>query len=412
MMKTVQQVLTECEARFDGIEARIGAFVPETRRWERLEREAAVLVQAYPDPEKRPPLYGLPVGVKDIFHVDGIPTRAGSRVPPEILAGEQADIVTRLKAAGALIIGKTVTTEFAYFAPGPTRNPANVDHTPGGSSSGSASAVAAGLVPIALGTQTIGSINRPAAYCGCIGYKPSYERISRTGVIPLSDSFDHVGFFADSLPTLSRVADAVVPDWKPKSVDRLPVLAVPMGAYLAHVEPAGMTQFEADIARLEAAGFTVKRIEALSDFERIAADHRRLMAADAAQAHTENGWLQHRDSYHWKTLELIDRGLAVSLDELPALKASRGRVRGQLLSLLRENDADGWIAPAAPSVAPKGLLSTGDPIINLPWTHAGLPIINVPTEREKLSQLPFSVQLIGEEDEMVMAWAETLIKRL
>jgi len=208
--------LDQLEARFGARESSVLAFVPEEARFERLRREARILLDRYPQPESRPPLFGVCVGVKDIFHVDGFITRAGSRLPPEILQGAEAESVTQLKAAGALIVGKTVTTEFAYFAPGPTRNPHNAEHTPGGSSSGSAAAVAAGLCSIALGTQTIGSTGRPASFCGVAGYKPSRERISRAGVIPLSPSLDHVGVFAANAADVTQVARLLCRDWRPR----------------------------------------------------------------------------------------------------------------------------------------------------------------------------------------------------
>ena len=172
--------LTEIEARVAAREPAVLALMAEPARWERLRAAAAELQARYPDPARRPPLYGVLVGVKDIFHVAGLPTTGGSRLPPQVLAGPEAESVARLTAAGALILGKTVSTEFAYFGPGPTRNPrspAGTPHTPGGSSSGSAAAVAAGLVPLALGTQTIGSIVRPASFCGVVGFKPTYERV-------------------------------------------------------------------------------------------------------------------------------------------------------------------------------------------------------------------------------------------
>ena len=161
----------QLEVNFDARESDLRAFLPEEHRFSRLRDEYRALEKRYPDPEARPPLFGLPVGVKDIFHADGFETHAGSKLPADRLAGEQASSVTLLKDAGALVLGKTVTTEFAYFAPGPTRNPYNTDHTPGGSSSGSAAGVAAGLAPIAFGTQTVGSINRPAAFCGVVGFQ-------------------------------------------------------------------------------------------------------------------------------------------------------------------------------------------------------------------------------------------------
>ena len=205
--------LGDLEARFEKREPDVLAYVPEDRRFERLQREARALLVEYPEAAKRPKLFGVPVGVKDIFHVDGFVTRAGSEVPVALLQGTEAESVRRLKEAGALIMGKTVTTEFAYFAPGPTRNPHNPAHTPGGSSSGSAAAVGAGLCPLALGTQTIGSITRPAAFSGVVGYKPTYDRISRAGVVPLSPSVDHIGVFGRDVNWVASAAAVLVEAW-------------------------------------------------------------------------------------------------------------------------------------------------------------------------------------------------------
>src|SRR5829696_7702500 len=198
---TLPEYLSQVEAQFTGREPAILALLPEENRFARLKTEADTLALGYPDLVNRPPLFGAFVGVKDIFHVEGFTTQAGSALPSELFQGEEAESVTRLKDAGALIFGKTVTTEFAYFSAGPTRNPHNVAHTPGGSSSGSAAAVAAGFCQLALGTQTIGSIIRPASFCGVVGLKPTYERISRAGVIPLSPSLDHIGFFTPDIET-------------------------------------------------------------------------------------------------------------------------------------------------------------------------------------------------------------------
>ncbi|MEP7357446.1 MAG: amidase, partial [Anaerolineales bacterium] len=180
--------LAVLEARFADVEPSIHAFMPGIERFARLRGEAEALEKRWPAPAGRPPLFGVAVGVKDIMRVDGLPTTAGSQLPPEEFEGPESACVSLLRAAGALMVGKTVSTEFAYFGPGPTRNPRNIDHTPGGSSSGSAAAVAAGLAPLTLGTQTVGSLIRPAAFCGVVGYKPSYDRISKKDVIPLSPS--------------------------------------------------------------------------------------------------------------------------------------------------------------------------------------------------------------------------------
>ncbi|MBT3755848.1 MAG: amidase, partial [Candidatus Cloacimonetes bacterium] len=192
---TPEKLIDDLCDKLEKWDKRIKAFLSETNRRERLHQELKELYHNFPYPNKRPILFGIPIGVKDIFHVNGFETKAGSDLPSEILQGEESVAVSKLKQAGALIMGKTVTTEFAYFHPGATCNPHNFAHTPGGSSSGSAAAVAAGFCPLALGTQTIGSISRPASFCGVIGFKPSIGRISTAGVIPFSKSADHIGFF-------------------------------------------------------------------------------------------------------------------------------------------------------------------------------------------------------------------------
>lgn len=167
--------------RIEQVEPEIEALLPEADRRGRVLAEFERLAIKYPDPAEWPDLFAIPVAVKDLFGVEGFPTVAGSLLPVDVLPAEEAEVVHCLKDAGAIVIGKSVTTEFAYFAPGPTRNPWNTDHTPGGSSSGSAAAVSAGYAPIALGTQTIGSIHRPASYCGIVGFKPSHGRVPSTG---------------------------------------------------------------------------------------------------------------------------------------------------------------------------------------------------------------------------------------
>src|SRR6266566_7607570 len=195
--------------RIDEFDTLVQAFMPEADQRVRLKTEAIALQARFPDPATRPPLYSIPVGVKDVFPVDDFPTQAGSHLPPEIFVAPEAACVTMLRAAGALILGKTVTTEFAYFEPGPTRNPHHLDHTPGGSSSGSAAAVAAGMCPLALGTQTIGSTIRPAAFCGIVGFKPTFGRIPRAGLILCSDSVDTVGFFTQNNAGIALAASVL-----------------------------------------------------------------------------------------------------------------------------------------------------------------------------------------------------------
>jgi Asp-tRNA(Asn)/Glu-tRNA(Gln) amidotransferase A subunit family amidase len=355
------------------------------------------------------------VGVKDIFHVDGFVTRAGSEVPAELLQGTEAESVRRLKAAGALIMGKTVTTEFAYFAPGPTRNPHNLAHTPGGSSSGSAAAVAVGLCPLALGTQTVGSVTRPAAFCGVVGYKPSYERISRAGVIPLSPSVDHIGVFARAVAEAALAAAALVKRWNTAAAASQPTrarLGVPAGDYLQHSSAKGRAHFRATCDRLAAAGFEIRSVVAMPDFDAIYARHNLLVAAETAQVHAQ--WFaQYGESYQPKTADLIQRGQTVSRADLAAALDGREQLRAELTELMEANQIDVWISPSAPGVAPQGLDSTGDPVMNLPWTHSGLPTIGLPSG-VAAGGLPFGLQLAVRfgADEMLFAWAAEIEKAL
>lgn len=250
--------------RIDEADRGIHAFVPEPGRAARLVAEARAL----------PPggaLHGVPVGIKDIIHVDGLPTRAGSVLPPGVLAGPQATLVTRLRAAGALIAGKTVTAEFAVTAPGPTRNPRNPAHTPGGSSSGSAAAVAAGMVPLAVGTQTVGSVIRPAAYCGVVGFKPTFGRIPVDGVIANAPSFDTVGVFAPDVAGAARCAAVVCDGWRPVRSDaghrRPPVLGIPVGPYLERAGAEALAAFKTQVERLGSAGFEVREVPVMAGFD-------------------------------------------------------------------------------------------------------------------------------------------------
>lgn len=397
--------------RLDAFEPTLRAFVPETGRAERMRREAAALTD-----RAGLPLFGVPVGVKDIFHVDGLPTHAGSRIPPARLCGPQADAVTRLRAAGALVAGKTATTEFAFFAPGPTRNPRNPAHTPGGSSSGSAAAVGAGLVPLALGTQTIGSISRPAAYCGVVGFKPTWGRVPTAGVIPLSPFLDHVGTFSASAADAALAASILCHDWLaggPSGALPSPVLGVPDGPYLERASGAGLASFEATCARLAGSGWEVRRVALFPDFAAIEERHWTVMAAEAARVH--RAWYPElAELYHPRTRELLERGRTVADDELSAARGGRRQLRVDLATAAERHGIDLWISPAAPGPAPEGLASTGDPILNLPWTQAGVPTVALPSDRDPASGLPLGLQVAGRpgEDERLLAWAGQLEEAL
>ena len=396
--------LDRLESLFRDREPSLQSFLPEEGRFERLHREADAL--------PRGPLYGVPIGVKDIFHVDGLPTRAGSRLSPEELRGPEAASVTRLKQAGALVLGKTVSTEFAYFAPGPTRNPHHPERTPGGSSSGSAAAVAAGLCPLALGTQTIGSIVRPAAFCGVVGFKPSYGRISAEGVIPLAPSLDHVGFFTPDVETAVLAARVLIEDGAAPAVRRRPVLGIPEGPYLSRPSEEGQVHFHATCERLKSAGFEIWSMPVMPDFEEIEARHRRLVAAEAAQVHQE--WFRRfRSLYAPQTADLIKWGQTVSAAEMERDRAGRGKLREELTASMDAHAIDLWLSPPALGPAPRGLASTGDPIMNLPWTHAGMPTLGLPAG-VNAEGLPMGLQVASRfgADEDLLAWGAEIERAL
>ena len=402
-----EEYLEHLEAVFAEREPEVHAFVPEVGRFERLRREAALLRQRYPEPASRPQLFGIPVGIKDIFHVEGFITQAGSQVPADVLQGKEAVSVTRLREAGALILGKTVTTEFAYFGPGPTRNPHNLEHTPGGSSSGSAAAVAAGLAPFTLGTQTIGSINRPAAYCGVVGFKPSYGRVPTTGIIPLSASLDHVGMFTNTVAGAELVASVLIPEWHLVIDKHRPVLGVPDGPYLENCTPEGLVQFWATVDKLEHAGYNIKVVPAMPDFEAIAARHALIVDGEIAQHHAQ--WYgQFAALYQEKTREHIERGRTITVGLLADALQGRFKLRAELSYLMDEYGLDLWLSPSAPGPAPLGLESTGNPIMNLPWTHAGLPTLTLPSGFHE--ELPLGLQLCGRwyTDEALLEWSEEI----
>lgn len=411
----LEEAISRLEERFEQIEPDVQAFLPEPGRFERLRREVAALAERYPQPGARPPLYGALVGVKDIFRVDGFPTRAGSQGPPEALAGPEAEVVTRMRAAGALVVGKTVTTEFAYFAPGPTHNPHHLGHTPGGSSSGSAAGVAAGLCDVALGTQTIGSVIRPAAFCGVVGFKPSYGRVPAGGVIPLSPSLDHVGLFAGSADDVTLAASVACNSWSVQARTGAPTLGVPEGPYLSHAEPEAMTHYRAVLDGLAASGALLVPLAVFDDFEAVRARHDLILAAEAAQVHA--AWFDaFADFYHPRTRELIERGRQVSGEALLKARQGMSRLREELSALMASYGLDAWVAPSAPGPAPKGLDSTGDPVMNLPWTQAGMPAFGLPSGWSA-GGLPFGLQVVGrwdwdEELAAVAAWIESRLDGL
>jgi Asp-tRNA(Asn)/Glu-tRNA(Gln) amidotransferase A subunit family amidase len=398
--------IDDAEARFEALEPSIHAFLPEDGRFHRLRREARALCDRYPGRAERPPLFGVLAGVKDLFHVDGLPTRAGSRLPPTVLQGTEAESVLRLKAAGALVVGKTVTTEFAHFTPGPTRNPRNPAHTPGGSSSGSAAAVAAGFCDLALGSQTIGSIIRPAAFCGVVGLKPTYGRISAGGVIPLAPSLDHVGCLASDVEMAMRAARVLYTTWTDAPPSPRPVFGIPEGPYLERLPADTAEWFGGVCSVLSGAGYVLRRVPVMADYREVCERQQIILAAEAARVH--QSWFdEHEALYGSKVAELIRRGRSVTGEQLERALAGQVAFRRALQELMTEVAIDAWICPSTTGPAPEGLESTGDPVMNLPWTQAGLPVVGLPAGTHRTG-LPMGLQVVGrwQNDESLLLHCE------
>ncbi|MFJ2741420.1 amidase [Streptomyces sp. NPDC087440] len=376
---------------------------------ELAERDAEIRAfVTYADPPSQAaagPLSGVAVGVKDIVRVDGMPTGGGSALPPEALAGPQATVVSRLLAAGAYVAGKTVTAEFAILAPGPTRNPHNLAHTPGGSSSGSAAAVAAGLVPLAVGTQTVGSMIRPAAYCGVVGFKPTFGRIPVDGVIPNAPSFDTLGLYAADVAAVAVAAGVVCDGWtEPESLTP-PVLGVPDGPYLEQASAEARDAFEGQVRGLRAAGYEVRRVSVMADFEEVRRQLFTMNRYEAVRSHAP--WFEeYGHLYREETLAVLREGSGISDAAYEAARADRERFRERIAGAAREAGVDVWVTPAAPGPAPASLATTGSSVMSLPWSHAGLPSVSLPAGRAG-NGLPLGVQCVGAagRDEGLLVWA-------
>jgi Asp-tRNA(Asn)/Glu-tRNA(Gln) amidotransferase A subunit family amidase len=406
--------LDEVCTRIEDANTDLYAFVAEPARAERVRAEAARLESRQPEAteESRAPLCGVPLGVKDVFRVDGLPTRAGSAVPAEALSGPEASAVTGLRAAGAVVVGKTVTAEFAFLGPGPTRNPRHHGHTPGGSSSGSAAAVAAGLVPLALGTQTVGSVIRPAAYCGIFGFKPTYGRIPCDGVIANAPTFDTVGVLGADVAWLEVAAEVLCRGWRPATVVGPPTLAVPDGPYLDQVVPEAREAFEAQVRRLAAAGLGVCRVPAFADIVAVNQRNATINLVELARSH-EALFPVYGSRYQEVTATAIRDGQRVDPAAYEEALAERERFAADLVAVMDAEGFDAWLAPAATGPAPQGIETTGSPVMNLPWTQARLPVVGVPAGHVA-SGLPLGVQVVGRPgaDETLIRWGADIAAAL
>jgi Asp-tRNA(Asn)/Glu-tRNA(Gln) amidotransferase A subunit family amidase len=392
--------------------ARIREVDAQVQAWAFLDPDHA-LTQARAADEHRlsgqptGALHGVPVGIKDIFDTADMPTENGSVLHAGRTPSRDATAVSKLRAAGAVILGKTVTTEFAYFSPGKTRNPHNPEHTPGGSSSGSSAAVAAEMVPLAVGSQTNGSTIRPAAFCGVVGFKPTHGLISRHGVLALSRTLDHVGLFARTIDDIALVAEQLAghdegdPDTRPRA--RIPFIDVaaqepPLPPMFAFIKTPMWERTDDDTKEgfaeiVEQLGSQVEEVELFPSATEAWQWHQTIMAAEMA-ANLEREWNVGRDRLSEQLRAQIERGREVrAIDYQRALKQITP-IHESFLELF-EQRYDAILTPAAPGAAPKGLASTGDPSFCTLWTLCGMPCITLPLLQSTNNGLPLGVQLVG-----------------
>jgi Asp-tRNA(Asn)/Glu-tRNA(Gln) amidotransferase A subunit family amidase len=398
---SIEEYARACLDRIDARDGEIKAFVHIDHG--HVLAQARALDERRAERRSMGPLYGVLVAVKDIIDTRDYPTEFGSPIAAGRRTRADATIVARLRAAGALIVGKTVTTEFAYYHPGPTRNPHDPARTPGGSSSGSAAAVAAEMVPLALGSQTNGSTIRPASFCGVFAIKPSHGLVSRAGVLQLSRKLDHVGAFARSLPDLALILEVLAghdpadPDSEPfaapafQSLQREPPPLPPRFAFVrTPVWDKADAQTHAAFDELVAAlGSAVEAVDLPSSWTEAWEVHRTIMAVEMAHNLAP---LVGRSTTSAQLQELLAHGRSVSaVNYLAALK--QAQVYTTSLSEMFDR-YDAILTPAAPGVAPKRLSSTGDPAFCTLWTLTGLPALSLPLlVGEK--DLPLGVQLVG-----------------
>lgn len=432
--ETVRRIQQREISTVDVVEAcyqQIETLEPQLEAWVTLDRQRALQAARRCDArlqrgEAVGLLAGLPVGLKDIFYTAGLLTTACSRVYADLVPDYDATSVVKLRDAGAVIMGKTVTTEFATADPSPTHNPWHAEHTPGGSSSGSAVAVAARMIPAALGSQTGGSTLRPAAYNGIVGLKPTYGRISRYGVIPVSWCLDHVGILVRSVEDAALMLQAIAgyDEHDPGSLQALPGdylhavqqakaprIGLLRGYFNAHADAETVQHTNAVAHQLERAGASLREVELPACFASVLPAQRIIMKVEAAAFHADL-FAQRRQDYRPKIRRTIESGLLIAgVDYLRAQRLRR-RFQNDVADLLQ--DLDVLLTPATPSPAPRDLTTTGDASFQAPWTYAGTPSIALPSGLSQAG-LPLGIQLIaahGEEETLLAAakWCEDVLQ--
>ena len=418
-------------ALVESLLARTEALEPSLQVWVTLDAEGALEAAREAEREldrsgPRGPLHGVPVGLKDIYYTKGMKTTACSVIYKDFVPDYDSTAVAKLREAGAIIMGKTVTTEFALGDPSPTHNPWDAAHTPGGSSSGSAVGVAARMVPLSLGTQTGGSMLRPAAYNGVVGLKPSFGRISRYGVIPVSWSLDHVGIFARSVEDTALVLGVLaghdpsdfstsptpVPDYRAALATRNspPRIGFVRQFFMEVCDAEVRDNTDRAAARLEEAGAVVKEVSVPTNFDTLLDAHRVVMTVEGAAVH-EADFSVRPDDFSPYVRDVIEAGLITPA--VTYVQAQRIRRRFQRDMLEAAQDFDVLLTPSTPAPAPRDLSTTGDPRFQSPWTNCGFPAMTIPSGLSR-SGLPMGIQMAAapfDEEALLAAahWSEQVL---
>ncbi len=383
---TAEALIRACLDRIAGREPEVGA-------WAYVDPDQALAeARARDQATTRGPLHGIPIGVKDIMDTADMPTAYGSRAYHGFRPGADAACVALARDAGAVVLGKTVTTEFAALSPGKTRNPHNTAHTPGGSSSGSAAGVADFMVPLAFGTQTAGSIIRPASFCGVVGYKPSFGLVAISGTKALAPSLDTVGGFARDVADIALFIAALT--GRPELVPKAPAARPRIGVYRTQpweqAQPATIAALDDARERLARAGASIAERPAFAAFDRLVPAQVAIMghemARNLAWERTSRG-----NEVMPRTAALFTEGLAITPATYDEARRGAAAARAQLAEFF--GDFDAMLVPAAPGEAPPAA-TTGDPVFNRPWTLLHVPCITLPGRRGPAG-LPVGVQLVG-----------------
>lgn len=365
---------------------------PDIRAWSSLvlqsaRKRAASLTLELQARGPRSPLHGVPFGAKDIFDTAGIPTEWGSATQRGRIPERDCDLVKKLDSLGCVLLGKTQTTAFAYYDTGPTRNPRDLARTPGGSSSGSAAAVAAGMVPLAFGTQTQGSVLRPASFCGVAGFKPTFGLLPLGGVMAFAPTLDHAGIFAATCADIRVAWRSLGFESHTEAVSAITVVNWPPGR---NPESTMTDAFRSALRVLGETGVEVERVKRPDLFDPLPDALHTVMAYECAREHAEH-YRRHGRSVGTKLATLLDKGLTISVEDYSSAIASLECARKQFATWIADHPL--LATPAALGPAPLGLGSSGDPRCNAPFTALGVPAISIPMPE---ASPPMGLQLVAE----------------